>query len=414
MNLYLAAVISFLLIAFIIDAVADYLNIKNMTEKLPKEFVGYYDEEKYKKSQNYLRDKTKFSFISSVVILIAEIIFIFAGGFNFIDVLSRSFGYGEIVTGLFFIMFLMVILNILQIPFSAYNTFVIEEKYGFNKTTVKTFIVDLLKTAVLFAVIGLPVFALIIWFFLKFGSFAWIYAAGAVVLFEVLITFIAPVFIMPLFNKYIPLEDGELKSELELYAERENFQMKGLYKMDGSKRSTKSNAFFTGFGKFRRIVLFDTLIAKHTTDQLVSVLAHEMGHYKKGHISKFMMMSFLNTILMFFILSFFIGNQYLFEAFGMQHISVYAALVFFGFLYTPVSMFLSVIQNIISRKYEFEADRYSVETYKKPDSMIEALKKLSVDNLTNLTPHRFKVFLEYSHPPVMERIKAINNIKIRE
>ncbi|MGE4385637.1 MAG: M48 family metallopeptidase [Endomicrobiaceae bacterium] len=414
MNLYLAAVISFLLIAFIVDAVADYLNVKNMTEKLPKEFVGYYDEEKYKKSQNYLRDKTKFSFISSGIILVAEIIFIFAGGFNFIDSFSRSFGYGEIVTGLFFIMFLMVLLNIVQIPFSAYNTFVIEEKYGFNKTTVKTFIADILKTAVLFAVIGLPVFALIVWFFLKFGSFAWIYAAGAVILFEVLITFIAPVFIMPLFNKYIPLEDGELKSELELYAGRENFQMKGLYKMDGSKRSTKSNAFFTGFGKFRRIVLFDTLIAKHTTDQLVSVLAHEMGHYKKGHITKFMIMSFLNTILMFFILSFFIGNQYLFEAFGMQNISVYAALVFFGFLYTPVSMFLSVIQNIISRKYEFEADRYSVETYKKPDSMIEALKKLSVDNLTNLTPHRFKVFLEYSHPPVMERIKAINNIKIKE
>lgn len=414
MNLYLAAVISFLLIAFIVDAVADYLNLKNMTDELPKEFVGYYDGDKYKKSQNYLRDKTKFSFISSGIILVAEIIFIFAGGFNFIDSFSRSFGYGEIVTGLFFIMFLMVLLNIVQIPFSAYNTFVIEEKYGFNKTTVKTFIADILKTAVLFAVIGLPVFALIVWFFLKFGSFAWIYAVGAVILFEVLITFIAPVFIMPLFNKYIPLEDGELKSELELYAGRENFQMKGLYKMDGSKRSTKSNAFFTGFGKFRRIVLFDTLIAKHTTDQLVSVLAHEMGHYKKGHITKFMIMSFLNTILMFFILSFFIGNQYLFEAFGMQNISVYAALVFFGFLYTPVSMFLSVIQNIISRKYEFEADRYSVETYKKPDSMIEALKKLSVDNLTNLTPHRFKVFLEYSHPPVMERIKAINNIKIKE
>ena len=203
-----------------------------------------------------------------------------------------------------------------------------------------------------------------------------------------------------------------LKQNLKKYAKEQNFKMKGLYKMDGSKRSTKSNAFFTGFGKFRRIVLFDTLIQKHTVPELVSVLAHEMGHYKKGHIRKFMIMSFINTFLMFFILSFFIGNQYLFEAFSMQNISVYAALVFFGFLYTPISMILSIVQNIISRKYEYEADKYSVTTYKNPQAMIEALKKLSVDNLSNLTPHKFKVFIEYSHPPVLDRIKAIKNINI--
>ncbi|MDD2523427.1 MAG: M48 family metallopeptidase [Endomicrobiaceae bacterium] len=414
MNIYLIAVISFLLIAFIIDSLSDYLNAKNMSDELPQEFIGYYDSDKYKKSQNYLKDKTKFSFTSSSFVLIVEIVFILAGGFNFVDNFARSFGYGQIITGLIFIITLMVSLNIIQIPFSAYNIFVIEEKYGFNKTTIKTFILDIFKTTILFAVIGLPIFALIIWFFIKFDSLAWIYAASAVILFEILITFIAPVFIMPLFNKYVPLEEGELKLELENYAKQENFKMKGLYKMDGSKRSTKSNAFFTGFGKFRRIVLFDTLIEKQTTEQLVSVLAHEMGHYKKGHINKFMMMSFINVILMFFILSFFIGNQYLFEAFGMQNISIYAALVFFGFLYTPVSMFLSIIQNVISRKYEFEADKYAVDTYKKPDSMVEALKKLSVDNLTNLTPHKLKVFLEYSHPPILERIKAIKNIKIGE
>lgn len=241
---------------------------------------------------------------------------------------------------------------------------------------------------------------------------AWVYAVLTVIFFELLFTFIAPVLIMPLFNKYIPLEDGELKTELENYAIRENFKMKGLFKMDGSKRSTKSNAFFTGFGKFRRIVLFDTLIEKHTTQELVSVLAHEMGHYKKGHINKFMIMSFLNTILIFFVLSFFIGNVGLFEAFSMEYVSVYGSLVFFGFLYTPISMVLSVIQNVISRKYEYESDRYAVETYKNPEAMTEALKKLSVDNLSNLTPHKLKVFMEYSHPPVLERIKAIKNIKI--
>jgi STE24 endopeptidase len=410
--MYLIVIIVFLLLSYGVSLISDYLNIKNLKENLPQEFVGYYDEDKYKKSQNYLKDKTKFSFVSSTVMLIISIIFILVGGFNFVDLFARSFGYGEILTGLIFVSLLFLLLQITQIPFSAYNIFVIEEKYGFNKTTIKTFISDIIKNLILTLVIGLPVFALVTLFFVKYETVAWVYASLTVILFELLITFIAPVFIMPLFNKYVPLEDCELKTELEKYAKEQNFQMKGLYKMDGSKRSTKTNAFFTGFGKFRRIVLFDTLIAKHTTPELVSVLAHEMGHFKKGHIHKFMIMSFLNTIIIFFLLSLFIGNQGLFEAFKMQNVSVYAALIFFGFLYTPISMFLSVLQNIISRKYEFEADRYSVTTYKNPQAMIEALKKLSVDNLSNLTPHKMKVFMEYSHPPVLERIKAIGKIDI--
>ena len=412
--MYLIIIIAFLLLSFTISSISDYLNAKNLKESLPDEFVGYYDEEKYKKSQNYLKDRTKFSFISSITSLIVSIAFILVGGFNYVDLFARSFGFGEIVTGLIFVAALYFLLEIIGIPFSVYSTFVIEEKYGFNKTTVKTFISDIIKNLILTAVIGLPIFAVIVMFFVKYGSLAWIYASVTVILFELLITFIAPVFIMPLFNKYVPLEDGELKTELEKYAKEQNFKMKGLYKMDGSKRSTKTNAFFTGFGKFRRIVLFDTLIAKHTTQELVSVLAHEMGHYKKGHIHKFMIMSFANTIIIFFLLSLFIGNEGLFAAFKMQHVSVYGALIFFGFLYTPISMFLSVIQKVISRKQEYEADRYSVTTYKNPKAMIEALKKLSVDNLSNLTPHKMKVFMEYSHPPVLDRIKAIRNIKIED
>lgn len=408
--MYLIIIIAFLLLSFTISSISDYLNAKNLKESLPDEFVGYYDEEKYKKSQNYLKDRTKFSFISSLTSLIVSIAFILVGGFNYVDLFARSFGFGEIVTGLIFVAALYFLLEIIGIPFSVYSTFVIEEKYGFNKTTVKIFISDIIKNLILTAVIGLPIFAVIVMFFVKYGSLAWIYASVTVILFELLITFIAPLFIMPLFNKYVPLEDGELKTELEKYAKEQNFKMKGLYKMDGSKRSTKTNAFFTGFGKFRRIVLFDTLIAKHTTQELVSVLAHEMGHYKKGHIHKFMIMSFINTIIIFFLLSLFIGNEGLFAAFKMQHISVYGALIFFGFLYTPISMFLSILQNVISRKYEYEADRYSVTTYKNPKAMIEALKKLSVDNLSNLTPHKMKVFMEYSHPPVLDRIKAIRKI----
>ncbi|GAB1401521.1 M48 family metallopeptidase [Elusimicrobiota bacterium] len=331
MNIYLLVIIIFLIFSYLIEFIADYLNVKNMSDVLPKEFEGYYDGEKYKKSQNYLKDKTNFSFISSSFVLVTGIVFILAGGFNFVDKFARSFGYAEIVSGMIFISVLMLLLNIIKIPFSAYNTFVIEEKYGFNKTTIKTFISDIIKNNLLLILIGLPIFAVIVWFFIEFDSMAWVYAVLTVIFFELLFTFIAPVLIMPLFNKYIPLEDGELKTELENYATRENFKMKGLFKMDGSKRSTKSNAFFTGFGKFRRIVLFDTLIEKHTTQELVSVLAHEMGHYKKGHIKKFMIMSFLNTVLIFFVLSFFIGNVGLFEAFSMEYISVYGSLVFLDF-----------------------------------------------------------------------------------
>lgn len=412
MNAYLIIIIIFLAASFLAGFITDYLNIKNISGILPDEFKGYYDEEKYKKSQNYLKDNTIFGFINSFVVFILEIIFIIAGGFNFTDKFARSFGYGEIVSGLIFVAVLIVLFNIIKIPFSLYNIFVIEEKYGFNRMTVKTFVADLIKNNILILLIGLPLFGIIVWFFMFYGSQAWLYAALTVIIFELIMLFVAPVLIMPLFNKYVPIEDGELKTELENYAKRENFKMKGLFKMDGSKRSSKTNAFFTGFGRFRRIVLFDTLIAKHTVPELVSVLAHEMGHYKKGHIKKFMIMSFLNTFIMFFILSFFVSNEGLFEAFSMETVSVYASLVFFGFLYTPISMFLSVIQNIVSRKYEYEADRYAVETYKKPEAMTEALKKLSVDNLSNLTPHKLKVFMEYSHPPVLERIKVIKNIKI--
>ena len=411
MDGYLIVIISFLIISFCISFISDYLNVKNLSVELPVEFKGYYDKEKYEKSQSYLKDRTKFSFVSSAFMLVVEIAFIVSGGFNYVDNIARSFGYGQLVSGLIFISILILLVGIIHLPFSVYDTFVIEEKYSFNRTTVKTFITDTLKSLMLFIIIGLPLIAVILLFFIKFENFAWLYAALCAIGFELIITFVAPVLIMPLFNKYEPLENGELKTELENYAKQENFKMKGLYKMDGSKRSTKTNAFFTGFGKFRRIVLFDTLIAKHTKQELVSVLAHEMGHYKKGHINKFMLMFFTNTFLMFFILSFFINNQHLFAAFKMEHISVYASLVFFGFLYIPISMFLSVVQNIISRKYEYEADRYSVTTYKHPNEMIEALKKLSVDNLSNLTPHKMKVFLEYSHPPVIDRIKAIKNLK---
>ncbi|MEA3307735.1 MAG: M48 family metallopeptidase, partial [Elusimicrobiota bacterium] len=219
--------------------------------------------------------------------------------------------------------------------------------------------------------------------------------------------------IMPLFNKFTPLAPGELKDEIENYAKAHNFKMKGIFVMDGSKRSSKTNAFFTGFGRFRRIVLYDTLIAKHTTQELVSVLAHEMGHYKKKHMITFMGISFASLGLMLFILSLFINNPHLFEAFKMEHISVYAGIIFFGFIYSPINFILGIFLNYISRENEKEADKYAIETYRKPSAMINALKKLTVENLSNLKPHPLKVFLHYSHPPVLERVKFIKELRVQ-
>lgn len=412
MNIYMLIIISFLITIYLIDTIADRLNVKNISGDIPAEFEGYYDGEKYAKSQEYLKVRTNFSIVSSTFFLILQIAFIILGGFNFVDNIARSFGFGTIVTGLIFAGILLFMVEILKIPFSAYSIFVIEAKFGFNRMNVKTFISDLLKSWIVGAIIGAAVFSVIIWFFISFGKFAWLYAFAAVVIFELLLTFVYPVVIMPLFNKFTPLEDGELKNSVEEYAKKENFKMKGLFKMDNSKRSSKSNAFFAGFGKFRRIVLFDTLIEKHTVDELTSVLAHEMGHFKLGHVIRQMIFGFITMAFMFFLLSLFINSSWLFEAFRMSNQSVYAGIIFFGFLYSPISMVIGIISSRLSRKHEFEADKYAVMTYKKPEAMIDALKKLSVDNLSNLYPHSFKVFLEYSHPPVLERIKAIRNIEL--
>ena len=411
MNIYALLIIFFLIFVYAVRTIADYLNVKNISQNIPEEFRDYYDRAKYAKSQEYLREKTRFCVNCATFFILAQIIFITAGGFNIVDKFARSFGLGDILTGLIFAAALLLINSLLKVPFCAYDTFVIEEKFGFNKTTVKIFISDLLKSWLIGGIIGAAVFAVIIRFFTKFGSSAWLYSFTAAALFQMALIFIYPALIMPLFNKFTPLEDGELKASVENYAGKENFKMKGLFTMDNSKRSTKSNAFFAGFGKFRRIVLFDTLIQKHTVDELTSVLAHEMGHFKLGHIIRQMIFGFASLAFMFFLLSVFIKSPWLFEAFRMESRSVYAGIIFFGFLYSPVSMIIGIISAALSRKHEFEADAYAVKTYKKPEAMIEALKKLSVDNLSNLHPHPMKVFLEYSHPPVLDRIEAIRKIK---
>ncbi len=410
MNLYLIIILIIILGNYLLDVVIDTLNMNHVTTDLPKEFDGYYDADKYKQSQNYLKETTRYGIIIATIITPITIAFIMIGGFNYVDRIARGFQYNSIITGLIFAGIMVLASQIISIPCSIYSTFVIEEKYGFNRTTIKTFILDILKGWLLTIILGGAIFSIILWFFNKTGSWAWFYCWTVMVVFQILLTFIAPIIIMPLFNKFFPLEDGDLKTTIENYSKSQGFKMKGVFKMDASKRSTKSNAFFTGFGKFRRIVLFDTLISKHTVDELVSILAHEMGHYKKKHILKSILISIITTGLMFFILSLFINNPGLFSAFKMQHTSIYASLFFFAFLYTPINMVISIFGNIYSRKYEYEADTYAIATYEKPESMISALKKMTVDNLSNLTPHPLKVFLNYSHPPVLERIQTIRKI----
>ncbi len=408
MNIYLIVILVILVGEYLLDLFTERLNIQRLKPEVPESFKGYYDEEKYAQSQTYTRENSKFGLIQNTINLAIIIPFILLGGFNFVDQLVRGFHYGSIITGLLYILILVVLVTLLDLPFSLYDTFVIEEKYGFNKTTVKTFILDLIKSFFLFVIVGGPILAVILWFFEKTGALAPLYIWGVVTLFQLFMSFIAPIVIFPIFNKFTPLEEGDLKNAINTYAREHNFRMKGVYQMDGSKRTTRANAAFTGFGKSRRIILFDTLIEKHTTDELVAILAHEMGHYKLGHIMKTMIIAFIETGLMLFILSLFINNRELFNAFKMEEMSIYGGLIFFGFLYSPISMLLSIITNILSRKREYDADQYSVTTTGKREALITGLKKLSVDSLSNLTPHPLKVFFYYSHPPVLERIEKLS------
>ena len=407
MNIFAVIILATLAIDFILNLVSDYLNLKSLDEGLPEEFQDVYDEETYEKSQRYTKERTKFGILTSVFNLALLLVFWFAGGFQWLDEIVRNWELGVIWTGLVYIGMLILAKQILSLPFSIYSTFVIEEKYGFNKTTVKTFLLDLIKGLGLSILLGGPLLAGILAFFTFIDQYAWLYAWGAVTVFTLFIQFIAPTWIMPIFNDFEPLdEESDLRQKIRDYADKVNFAMEGVYVMDGSKRSSKSNAFFTGFGKNKRIALYDTLIDNHEEDELVAVLAHEIGHYKKKHIIKNMAISIAQTGIMFFLLSIFLNAEGLYDAFFMEQMSVYAGLIFFGMLYAPIDMIVSVFMQILSRKYEFEADEFASTTFKE-EPMIEALKKLSKDNLSNLTPHPFYVFLNYSHPPVLERIKAI-------
>ena len=407
MNLYFVAIIGIILFEYMLSSIVRYLNLKALNPNLPSEFSDVFDRDKYLKSQNYTRTNSSFGYLTSTFSLVISLIFIFGGVYNYIDLYVRDFAYNDIITGILFFAGLTIITDIISLPFSIYSTFVIEEKYGFNKTTPRIFISDKLKQYFLMLLIGTPILYLVLYFFQNYGEYAWLYVWIFLVSFSIIMQPIFNSFIAPMFNKFTPLEDGPLLKKIEDYLSKVNFPVKKLEVMDGSKRSSHSNAYFSGIGKNKRIALFHTLVEQMDDEEIVSVIAHEVGHYKLKHIYSGIVLNAIQSGVMLYILSLFLLNQDLFAVFKMDNLSIYASLLFFSILYTPISMLIGVFFSIISRKNEFSADEYSAKTALMPEALISGLKKMSKENLSNLTPHWLNVFLNYSHPPVLERIEAL-------
>ena len=407
MNLYAWIVLAALLIEYAVSTLAALLNVRAMTPEVPEEFIGVYDAERYARSQEYTRIRTRFGLMQGTFRLVLLLVFWQVGGFAWLDELVRGVGVGPVATGLMFIGGLTLASSVLGLPFRLYSTFVIEERFGFNRTTLKTFCTDGLKGLLLAIVLGGTLLGAILFFFEWAGRFAWLWCWAVSVVFMVVMQFVAPTWIMPLFNTFTPLGDSELRDAILAYARSAAFPLEGIFVIDGSKRSSRANAFFGGFGKYKRIALYDTLIEQHTTEELVAVVAHEVGHYKRKHVFERIGLAVIHTGVMFWLLSVFLEQPALFEAFFVEARSVYAGLLFFGLLFTPLEMVLSVVLQARSRKNEFEADEFAVTTTGSCEPLISALKKLSVENLSNLTPHRFAVALQHSHPPLLIRIDAL-------
>jgi STE24 endopeptidase len=387
--------------------VSSFLDLGNINPDIPDHFKKAYDKKKYAKSQEYLKTKTKFSLVSSTFSIVLIFLVIHLGIFgvlnDFVNLQTDHF----ILQGLFFIAIIYIFQDIISLPFSLYSTFVIEEKFGFNKTTFGLFISDKIKGYAIFIVIGSIIITPILYLFHEYENFGWLIAWSLLTLFMIAVQPLFIHVISPMFNKFTPLEDGELRTAIEKYTTQVDFPLARIDIMDGSKRSAHSNAYFSGFGKSRRIAIFDTLVEKHTNDEIVSVVAHEVGHYKLKHIIHGTIIGIIETGIMLFVFNFVMNDYALFRVFGVDNLSVHAGLIFFSMLYAPVTMITSVISNAISRKNEFEADYYSLQTTKNKEALTSMLVGLAANNLSHLTPHPFKVFLSYSHPPTIDRIKAI-------
>lgn len=404
--------------AFILHEVVDYalvfLNMshtKKHAGEIPDFFKGKIEPEEYKKSIRYTLDKSRFGLVISFLQIPLIWAAILLGAFSFADtVVGKYFELNTLTYSVAYCLTIALALMILQLPVSLYSNFVLEEKYGFNKMTFKTFVVDLIKTLILSAVLGIPLLYLVFWLYQSAGSFWWLWAFFALFGFELFIAAIYPTLLAPIFNKFTPLEEGELKEAILNIAKKIKFKMSGIFTIDGSKRSSHSNAYFAGMGKMRRIVLFDTLMKTMNNAEIISVLAHEMGHNIKKHVQKFLILSFITSLIGFWVLSLLINWEPLFSTFGAGAPAPHKALILLGLFSGYFTFWLTPITNLISRKHEYEADRFSVETTKESETMKSALLKLSKENLANLTPHPLYSFYHYSHPTTSERIQAIENV----
>jgi STE24 endopeptidase len=409
MNPFFVVILCTILIEYAAGVVANLLNLRSLQWEIPAELEGVYPPEDYRKSQEYIRTNTRFDFAASTFSLVVLLSFWFAGGFNYLDQIVRSWGFTPVLSGLFYIGILLAGYTLLRLPFGIYHTFVIEQRFGFNRTTRRTFLMDRIKNLSLAALVGGALLSGILALFEYAGYHAWIYCWIAVAVFSLVLEYVEPTWIMPLFNKFTPLEPGELREAILNYARSLDFPVKNVFVMDGSKRSSKSNAFLLGFGRNKRIALVDTLIKNHTVPELVAVLAHEIGHYKKKHILQGTIINIAHFALLFFILSIFLGSPGLYDAFYMEQQSVYSGILFVALLYTPLEMIISVLTHALSRKNECEADRFAADNIEHRQHLRDALKKLYAGHFANLTPHPFYVVLNDSHPPLLQRIRAIRH-----
>lgn len=395
--------IGIIIVKFLFDTYIDALNAKHFNDPIPNELEGIYNEEEYLKSQDYKKVNYKFSQITGAFSIITTVLFFLLDGFAFVDTIAKGFSSNTIIITLIFFGIIMFASDIINIPFSYYKTFVIEEKFGFNKTSKKLFIIDKIKGWLMLIVVGGGILALITWFYQLTTSNFWLYTWGLVTVFSIFMNMFYSKLIVPLFNKQAPLEGGELKSAIESFATKIGFKLDNIFVIDGSKRSTKANAYFSGFGSQKRITLYDTLINDLETDEIVAVLAHEVGHYKKKHIIYNLLLSILLTGLTLYILSLFVGSSLLSNALGVETPSFHIGLIAFGILYSPISEITSLFMNALSRKFEYQADDYAKYNFGAAP-LISSLKKLSKNSLSNLTPSDLYVKIHYSHPSLLQRV----------
>jgi len=403
-------IIAILVINFIIDQILDALNAKHFNDVLPPEIDDVYNDAEYKKSQAYKKEKYRFGLLTAFISIIGTLLFFFLDGFAYVDEVARSISDNEIVVALLFFGIILFASDIIMTPFGYYNTFVIEEKFGFNKTTKATFFLDKVKGWFMIGIIGGALLSVIIWFYQTTGSYFWLWAWAIITVFALFMNLFYARLIVPLFNKQTPLQEGSLRSKIESYANTVGFTLDKIFVIDGSKRSTKANAYFSGFGKEKRITLYDTLINDLEDDEIVAVLAHEVGHYKKNHIIINLFASIVTTGFTLWLLSLFIASPLLSEALNVSQPSFHIGLIAFGVLYTPFSEVTGLLMNYLSRKFEYQADNYAKNTFSAPP-LISALKKLSKNSLSNLTPHPAYVFMHYSHPTLLERFKSLKKVK---